>query len=66
VPDMKQRNYNATERVKIEKAIFDHLVDQLAKYGFVMDRVLLRDIFMPEQLTRAIQTNLKLTSCSYY
>ncbi len=49
----------ATERVKIEKAIFDHLVDQLSKYGFEMDAVLLRDIFMPEQLTRAIQNKLE-------
>jgi prohibitin 1 len=49
----------ATERVKIEKAIFDHLNDQLSQYGFVMDAVLLRDIFMPEQLTRAIQNKLE-------
>ncbi|HSZ26255.1 MAG TPA: prohibitin family protein [Cytophagaceae bacterium] len=49
----------ATERNKIEKAIYDHLVEQLTQYGFVIDVVLLRDIFMPEQLTRAIQNKLE-------
>jgi prohibitin 1 len=49
----------ATERTKIEKAIQDHMVEVISKYGFVVDAVLLRDIFMPEQLTRAIQNKLE-------
>jgi prohibitin 1 len=49
----------ATERTKIEKAIQDHLIEQIGKYGFQVDAVLLRDIFMPEQLTKAIQGKLE-------
>jgi prohibitin 1 len=49
----------ATERIKIEQAISDHVKDQIAQYGFIVDAVLLRDIFMPEQLTKAIQNKLE-------
>jgi prohibitin 1 len=49
----------ATERIKIEQAISDHVKDQISQYGFVVDAVLLRDIFMPEQLTKAIQNKLE-------
>jgi prohibitin 1 len=49
----------ATERIKIEQAISDHVKEQISQYGFIVDAVLLRDIFMPEQLTKAIQNKLE-------
>lgn len=49
----------STEREKIEKAIAEMMKEQISQYGFVIDAVLLRDIFMPEQLTKAIQAKLE-------
>ncbi|MBA3665124.1 MAG: prohibitin family protein [Bacteroidetes bacterium] len=45
----------ATERDKVEKAIADELSGHIAKYGFVVDAVLLKDIILPPQMVQAIQ-----------
>jgi len=54
----------ATERTKIEHTIADMMKEQISQYGFVVDAVLLRDIFMPEQLTKAIQSKLEAEQAS--
>ncbi len=45
----------ATERNKVEKAIAEELGEHIAKYGFVVDAVLLKDIILPPQMVQAIQ-----------
>lgn len=45
----------ATERDKVEKAIAEELSSHIARYGFVVDAVLLKDIILPPQMVQAIQ-----------
>ncbi len=45
----------ATERNKVETAIAEELGQHIAKYGFVVDAVLLKDIILPPQMVQAIQ-----------
>lgn len=49
----------ATSRENIEKAIFDNMTGVLSPYGIVVDAVLLKDIFMPDQITKAIQNKVE-------
>ncbi len=49
----------ATEREKIEKAIAEQLSIAIAKHGFVVDAVLLKDIMVPDQITKAIQNKVE-------
>ena len=48
----------ATERLKIEKAIFDELVDHIQSHGFIIDAVLLKDIDLPPQMMQAIENKV--------
>lgn len=48
----------ATERLKIEKAIFDELVDHIQGHGFIIDAVLLKDIDLPPQMMQAIENKV--------
>ncbi len=48
----------ATERLKIEKAIFDELVNHIQMHGFVIDAVLLKDIDLPPQMMQAIENKV--------
>jgi len=49
----------STEREKIELAIKEQMIAAVNKYGFVVDAVLLKDIVLPEQITRAIQNKVQ-------
>jgi len=49
----------STEREKIEKAIKQQLVDAVSKYGFMIDAVLLKDIILPDQISKAIQNKVQ-------
>lgn len=48
----------ATERDKVEKAIFDELSEHIGKLGFVVDAVLLKDIILPPQMVQAIEAKV--------
>lgn len=48
----------ATERLKVEKAIFDELVSHVQSYGFIIDAVLLKDIDLPPQMMQAIENKV--------
>ena len=48
----------ATERDKVEKAIFDELTEHIGKLGFVIDAVLLKDIILPPQMVQAIEAKV--------
>ena len=48
----------ATERLKIEKAIFDELVLHIQEHGFIIDAVLLKDIDLPVQMMQAIENKV--------
>jgi prohibitin 1 len=48
----------ATERLKIEKAIFDELVSHIQDHGFIIDAVLLKDIDLPLQMMQAIENKV--------
>jgi prohibitin 1 len=48
----------ATERLKIEKAIFDELVAHIQQHGFVIDAILLKDIDLPKQMMQAIENKV--------
>lgn len=45
----------AIERKKVEKVMKDELIQHLGDKGFVVDAVLLKDILLPESLSRAVQ-----------
>lgn len=45
----------ATERDKVEKAIYDELSATIGPLGFVVDAVLLKDIILPPQMITAIE-----------
>lgn len=49
----------STEREKIETAIKEQMIHAVNKYGFVIDAVLLKDIVLPDQITRAIQNKVQ-------
>lgn len=49
----------STEREKIEQAIKQQMIDAVQKYGFVIDAVLLKDIILPEQISKAIQNKVQ-------
>jgi prohibitin 1 len=49
----------ATQREKIESAIKDQMIVAVNKYGFIIDAVLLKDIVLPDQITRAIQNKVQ-------
>jgi prohibitin 1 len=49
----------STEREKIEHAIKQQMVDAVEKYGFVIDAVLLKDIVLPDQISKAIQNKVQ-------
>ncbi|MDB5255778.1 MAG: domain, Band 7 family protein [Chitinophagaceae bacterium] len=49
----------STEREKIEHAIKQQMIDAVEKYGFVIDAVLLKDIVLPEQISKAIQNKVQ-------
>lgn len=48
----------ATERLKIEKAIFDELTSHIGSHGFIVDAVLLKDIDLPAQMMKAIENKV--------
>lgn len=48
----------ATERLKIEKAIYDELTSHIGPHGFVVDAVLLKDIDLPAQMMQAIENKV--------
>jgi prohibitin 1 len=48
----------ATERMKVEKAIFDELSSHIQKFGFIVDAVLLKDIDLPPQMMQAIENKV--------
>ncbi|MEN9699526.1 MAG: hypothetical protein RLZZ301_724 [Bacteroidota bacterium] len=48
----------ATERLKIEKAIFDELVNHIQGHGFIIDAILLKDIDLPPQMMQAIENKV--------
>lgn len=48
----------ATERLKIEKAIFDELVSHIQEHGFIIDAILLKDIDLPLQMMQAIENKV--------
>jgi regulator of protease activity HflC (stomatin/prohibitin superfamily) len=54
----------ATERDKVEKAIFEELKLHIEQYGFVIDAVLLKDIILPPQLVQAIQDKVNAEQAS--
>ncbi len=45
----------ATDRDKVEKAIYNELAADIQHFGFVIDAVLLKDIILPPQMVQAIQ-----------
>jgi len=49
----------AVDRKKIEKEIFDEVVQGISDKGFVVDAVLLRSITMPPQIFQAVENKLK-------
>jgi prohibitin 1 len=49
----------STEREKIEQAIKRQMIDAVQKYGFVIDAVLLKDIVLPDQISKAIQNKVQ-------
>ncbi|WP_018341759.1 prohibitin family protein [Cytophaga aurantiaca] len=49
----------STEREKIESAIKEQMIAAVHKYGFVIDAVLLKDIVLPDQITKAIQNKVQ-------
>jgi len=49
----------STEREKIEHAIKMQMIDAVEKYGFVIDAVLLKDIVLPDQISKAIQNKVQ-------
>ncbi len=49
----------STEREKIELAIKEQMIAAINKYGFIIDAVLLKDIVLPEQITKAIQNKVQ-------
>jgi len=49
----------ATEREKIEHAIKQQMVEAVQKYGFIIDAVLLKDIVLPDQISKAIQNKVQ-------
>lgn len=49
----------STEREKIEQAIKQQMVTAVEKYGFVIDAVLLKDIVLPDQISKAIQNKVQ-------
>ena len=52
-------NYRAmdlmTQRDSLEKSIFDNMNLDIARYGFVVDQVLVRDIDVPDEIDKAIE-----------
>jgi regulator of protease activity HflC (stomatin/prohibitin superfamily) len=54
----------ATERLKIEKAIFDELSMHIEDKGFVVDAVLLKDIDLPDQMMKAIENKVTAEQAS--
>ncbi|MBI1184701.1 prohibitin family protein [bacterium] len=48
----------AIERKKVEQVIFDELTSHISEKGFVVDAVLLKDILLPESMSRAIQNKV--------
>ncbi len=49
----------STEREKIEQAIKQQMITAVEKYGFIIDAVLLKDIVLPEQISKAIQNKVQ-------
>ncbi len=49
----------STEREKIETAIKEQMTVAVHKYGFIIDAVLLKDIVLPDQITKAIQNKVQ-------
>jgi prohibitin 1 len=49
----------STEREKIEQAIKTQMILAVEKYGFVIDAVLLKDIVLPDQISKAIQNKVQ-------
>jgi prohibitin 1 len=49
----------ATEREKIEIAIKTQLFTSVGKYGIIIDAILLKDIVLPDQITKAIQNKVQ-------
>ena len=49
----------STEREKIEHAIKTQMISAVEKYGFVIDAVLLKDIVLPDQISKAIQNKVQ-------
>lgn len=49
----------STEREKIEQVIKQQMIVAVEKYGFVIDAVLLKDIVLPEQISKAIQNKVQ-------
>jgi prohibitin 1 len=49
----------STERQKIELAIKQQMIDAVEKYGFIIDAVLLKDIVLPDQISKAIQNKVQ-------
>ncbi len=49
----------AVDRKKIEKEIYDELVQGISDKGFVVDAVLLKSITMPSQIFQAVENKLK-------
>lgn len=49
----------STEREKIEQAIKTQMIEAVGKYGFVIDAVLLKDIVLPDQISKAIQNKVQ-------
>ncbi len=48
-----------TQREDMEKAITDRLVANVSPYGIVVDKVLLKDIILPTDVTQAIANKVK-------
>lgn len=49
----------STEREKIEQVIKQQMIVAVEKYGFVIDAVLLKDIVLPDQISKAIQNKVQ-------
>lgn len=49
----------STEREKIELAIKRQMIEAVQKYGFIIDAVLLKDIVLPDQISKAIQNKVQ-------
>ncbi len=54
----------ATERDKVERAISEELTAHIAKLGFTIDAVLLKDIVLPPQMAQAIQDKVNAEQLS--